>query len=35
MRFIAEDGSGMHCEMMARSLCHQRMYDWLDEALGV
>jgi pimeloyl-ACP methyl ester carboxylesterase len=33
--FTTAEGAGMHCEMMARSLYHQRLYDWLDETLGV
>lgn len=33
--FTAAEGADMHCEMMARSLYHQRLYDWLDETLGV
>lgn len=33
--FTMAEGAGMHCEMMARSLYHQRLYDWLDETLGV
>ena len=33
-RFTDAEGSGGHCEGMARSLLHQRMYDWLDEVLA-
>ncbi len=33
--FTMAEGAGMHCETMARSLYHQRLYDWLDETLGV
>ncbi len=29
-RFTAEEGAGEHCEMGARSLFHQRTFDWLD-----
>jgi pimeloyl-ACP methyl ester carboxylesterase len=31
--FTAAEGSGGHCQMMARSLYHQRVFDWLDEIL--
>ncbi len=31
--FTAAEGAGGHCEGTARSLLHQRMYDWLDEVL--
>ena len=33
--FTAAEGAGMHCEVMARTLYDQRMFDWLDETLGV
>ena len=33
--FTAAEGAGMHCEVMARTLYEQRMFDWLDETLGV
>ncbi|HET7094512.1 MAG TPA: hypothetical protein VFI22_13560, partial [Thermomicrobiales bacterium] len=33
--FTAAEGAGMHCEAMARTLYDQRMFDWLDETLGV
>jgi hypothetical protein len=33
MLFKAEEGASEHCEMGARSLFHQRMFDWLDETL--
>jgi alpha-beta hydrolase superfamily lysophospholipase len=33
-RFTAEEGAGEHCEMGARSLYHQRAFDWLDMALA-
>ncbi len=32
-RFTAAEGADMHCEPMARSLVHQRMYDWLSTVL--
>lgn len=34
VRFVAAEGGGGHCEMLARSLYQQRVYDWLDETLG-
>ena len=34
-RFIEAEGAGDHCEAMARSLFHQKSFDWLDETLGV
>ena len=34
LRFTAAEGSGGHCEALARSLYHQRVFDWLDETLG-
>jgi pimeloyl-ACP methyl ester carboxylesterase len=33
LRFTAAEGAGDHCEVMARSLFHQRSFDWLDETL--
>lgn len=30
VRFTADEGADGHCAMMARSLVHQRMFDWLD-----
>jgi pimeloyl-ACP methyl ester carboxylesterase len=33
VRFLAAEGAGDHCEGMARSLFHQRAYDWLDDVL--
>jgi hypothetical protein len=33
--FTKGEGAEMHCEPMGRSLLEQRMYDWLDETLGV
>jgi dienelactone hydrolase len=34
VRFTAAEGAGGHCEEMARSLFHQRAYDWLDDVLA-
>jgi pimeloyl-ACP methyl ester carboxylesterase len=34
VRFTAAEGAGGHCEAMARTLYHQRVFDWLDETLG-
>ncbi len=31
VRFTAAEGAGGHCETLARSVYHQRAYDWLDE----
>ena len=31
VRFLNAEGAGDHCAMMARSLFHQRMFDWLDD----
>jgi dienelactone hydrolase len=31
VRFTAAEGAGGHCEETARSLFHQRAYDWLDD----
>ena len=31
--FAAEDDVSGHCEMTARRLFHQRVYDWLDGVL--
>jgi hypothetical protein len=33
VRFTEAEGSGGHCEALARSLYHQRIFDWLDETL--
>ncbi|QOY91168.1 alpha/beta hydrolase family protein [Paludibaculum fermentans] len=33
LRFTATEGSGGHCEPLARSLYEQRVFDWLDETL--
>ena len=35
IRFTDEEGAGDHCEALARSVLHQRTFDWLDEVLGV
>ena len=35
IRFTDEEGAGDHVESMARSLYHQRSFDWLDEVLAV
>jgi hypothetical protein len=34
VRFLAAEGAGDHCASMARSLFHQRMFDWLDGVLA-
>ena len=34
VRFLAAEGAGGHCEETARSLFHQRAYDWLDDVLA-
>jgi pimeloyl-ACP methyl ester carboxylesterase len=34
LRFTAAEEAGDHCEVMARSLFHQKSFDWLDETLG-
>jgi pimeloyl-ACP methyl ester carboxylesterase len=34
IEFTDAEGSGGHCESLARSLYHQRVFDWLDETLG-
>jgi predicted alpha/beta-fold hydrolase len=33
LEFQLFEGSGGHCEALARSLYHQRVFDWLDEVL--
>jgi pimeloyl-ACP methyl ester carboxylesterase len=35
IRFTDAEGAGDHCEMNARTLFHQRSFDWLDETLEV
>jgi len=34
LEFTAAEGAGGHCEWYARSLFHQRVFDWLDETLA-
>lgn len=34
MLFTAEEGAGLHCQMGAMLLAHQRIFDWLDETLA-
>jgi pimeloyl-ACP methyl ester carboxylesterase len=34
VRFSLAEGSGGHCEALARTLYHQRVFDWLDEVVG-
>jgi hypothetical protein len=33
MHFTSTDGAGEHCEIGARTLFNQRMFDWLDAVL--
>jgi alpha-beta hydrolase superfamily lysophospholipase len=33
VRFTAAEGAGGHCESFARTLYHQRVFDWLDEVI--
>ena len=33
VQFSLAEGSGGHCESLARGLYHQRVFDWLDETL--
>lgn len=33
--FTMAEGAGMHTESLARTLYAQRMFDWLDDTLGV
>lgn len=33
--FTRAEGAGMHCEALARTLYHQRLFAWLNETLGV
>ena len=35
MFFTAAEGAGGHCEAFARTLYHQRTFDWLDETLAM
>lgn len=34
VRFTAEEGAGEHCQAGALTLCHARMFDWLDQTLA-
>lgn len=34
VRFTAAEGAGGHCEGLARTLYHQRVFDWLGETLA-
>jgi pimeloyl-ACP methyl ester carboxylesterase len=34
VRFTLAEGSGGHCEGLARTLYHQRVFDWLDEVVA-
>jgi pimeloyl-ACP methyl ester carboxylesterase len=33
VKFTEAEGAGGHCEALARTLYHQRVFDWLDETL--
>ena len=33
MLFTTQEGAGLHCQMGAMLLAHQRIFDWLDETL--
>jgi pimeloyl-ACP methyl ester carboxylesterase len=35
VKFSLAEGSGGHCEALSRGLYHQRVFDWLDETLGM
>ncbi len=35
VHFSEEEGSGGHCEMLSRSLYNQKIFDWLDETMGL
>ncbi|MEW6364694.1 MAG: prolyl oligopeptidase family serine peptidase [Acidobacteriota bacterium] len=35
IKFTAAEGAGSHCEPAAAGLREQRIFDWLDEALGL
>ncbi|MYW43277.1 dipeptidyl aminopeptidase [Streptomyces sp. SID161] len=35
VRFTEEEGAHLHCEPMGRALFEQRVFDWLDDRLGV
>jgi len=32
--FTAAEGAGEHCHVGARTLFHQRAFDWLDQVLA-
>jgi pimeloyl-ACP methyl ester carboxylesterase len=34
MLFTTEEGAGLHCQMGAMLLAHQRIFDWLDETFA-
>jgi pimeloyl-ACP methyl ester carboxylesterase len=34
MLFTSEEGAGLHCQMGAMLLAHQRIFDWLDETFS-
>ncbi len=34
IQFTAAEGADNHCEMHARTLFHQRTFDWLDDVLS-
>jgi hypothetical protein len=34
-RFSVEEGAEEHCQVGAMSRFHQRVFDWLDEAIAV
>ncbi|UUZ84179.1 hypothetical protein LJK88_10825 [Paenibacillus sp. P26] len=35
MRFTTEDSAEEHCQFGALLFCNQRMFEWLDETLGI
>jgi len=35
IRFLADEGAGEHCESGARTLFNERVFDWLDDVLGL
>jgi dienelactone hydrolase len=35
MKFTRDEGAGAHCQVGAERLAYARIYDWLDETLGV
>ena len=35
IRFSAAEGANGHCELFGRRLYHQRVFDWLEETLGI